>query len=116
MYVCNFQARFAGKVEAGTKRQTIRARRKDGRTPKVGETIRHYTGMRTKNCRLLCDAVIESVDHIVIDHHGVWINGDLLGPDLKEFAIADGFENWLEMRDWFLKTHGPDFWGWLIKW
>jgi hypothetical protein len=117
MFVCNFQDRFAGKVETGAKRQTIRAERKDGRIPKVGEKIRHYTGMRTKNCRLLCDAVIVSVDQVVVDPRGVWINGDfLLGEDREAFAIADGFENWADMKAWFLNKHGPDFWGLLIKW
>jgi hypothetical protein len=117
MYVANFQTRFVALVEQGKKRQTIRAERKDGRYPRVGDTIRLYAGMRTKNCRLLCDAVIESVDRVVIDPRGVWINGDfLLGKDREAFAIADGFENWADMKAWFLSTHGPDFWGLLIKW
>jgi len=115
MYVCNFQNRFAGKVETGKKRQTIRAERKDGRHPKVGDTVRLYTGMRTKNCRLLREAEIQSVDRIVIDDRGIWINGDFV-LERQAFAIADGFENWQEMRDWFFKTYGPEFCGCLIKW
>jgi hypothetical protein len=115
MYVANFQTRFVALVEQGKKRQTIRAERKDGRQPRVGDTIRLYAGMRTKNCRLLGEYVIVSVDRVVIDERGISINGEFV-LERQAFAIADGFENWEQMKTWFSNTHGPDFWGWLIKW
>jgi hypothetical protein len=115
-FTYNFQPTFAHLVQNGSKRQTIRKARKDGRTPKVGDTIRCYTGMRSRYCRHLRDAQVISVDHVVINDQGVFINGDRLGPNLDEFANADGFKNWAAMHTWFLETHGPDFWGFLIKW
>lgn len=36
MFTLNFKKQFAPAVEAGTKRQTIRAPRKDGRKPSPG--------------------------------------------------------------------------------
>jgi hypothetical protein len=117
MYVANFQTRFVALVEQGKKRQTIRAERKDGRQPRVGDTIRLYAGMRTKNCRRLGDSVIASVDRITIADDGVRIEGRLLmGVERHALAVADGFSDWTAMRDWFSKAHGPEFWGWLIKW
>jgi hypothetical protein len=46
---------FVYQVEAGLKRQTIRATRKH--PIKVGERLHHFTGMRTKKCRRLRDGI-----------------------------------------------------------
>ena len=48
MPALNFQKRFADLVESGEKCQTIRKCSKDGRDPKVGDTLYLYTGQRPK--------------------------------------------------------------------
>lgn len=51
MPALSFQKRFAKKVEAGTKRQTVRDR--GVRDFKVGDRLFLFEGMRTKACRRL---------------------------------------------------------------
>lgn len=51
MPLLNFELRFAGLIESGEKRQTIRAQRKY--PIKAGDKLYLYTGVRTKNCRKL---------------------------------------------------------------
>lgn len=116
MATYNFSARFAQLVETGRKRQTIRAERIDGRVPKAGDAVALYTGQRTKGCRLLKRSRITSVERITIDGNEVRIDGRYLyGLERHNLAVADGFTGWPDMRDWFMQNHGPDFWGWLIK-
>ena len=115
MPALNFQKRFAAAVEVGDKTQTIRAYRK--RPIEVGDKLYLYTGMRTKLCRKLLDAVCESVSHIEID----WVNAGLDGLGLTDeecdkLAIDDGFDSYQQMVEWFDKTHGTPFRGVLIQW
>lgn len=44
-----FKKRFVDPILIGTKVHTLRNKRK--KTPKVGETLHMYTGLRTKNCQ-----------------------------------------------------------------
>ena len=121
MPALNYQERFAPKVESGEKRNTIRPRRK--REIKPGDTLYHYTGMRTKRCRKLRTAVCLSVtkttiasDHVskyALKEFGLFI---WVPAQLKRFAREDGFDSWKEMRDWFDKKYGLPFEGVLITW
>jgi len=118
----NFQKRFAEKVESGEKKQTIRARRKDGRNPRVGQTAYLYFGMRTKSCRKLGEDIITSVEPITIERNGpAFVNvttyRGYLGYFEKEvLANEDGFSTFTEMLEWFETTHSLPFYGFLIKW
>jgi len=117
----NFRKKFAEKVERGEKFQTIRKRRKDGRNPKAGQTAYLYFGMRTKACRKLGEGVITSAEPIYIDRNGLFIDivvgANYLGHYEKvELSRADGFKSFHEMMQWFEKTHGLPFYGFLIKW
>lgn len=127
-FVRMFQARFAALVEAGTKTQTVRLTPK--RMPRAGDTIslRCWTGKpyRSKQ-RILRESTIISVAEIVIAHDGVlpikvspaarpeprqlsyW-------PTPARFARADGFADWLAMREWIVATHGLPFVGVVIFW
>ena len=119
MPALNFQKQFAPKVEAGEKRQTIRAERKDGRMPaKVGDTLALYTGMRTKGCRKLMDAECIDVSQVCIDRvpDGVRVAVNHQRMDAEQQAKADGFDSAKAMADWFDKTHGLPFYGHLIRW
>lgn len=117
----NFQKRFAEKVESGEKRQTIRARRKDGRNPQVGQTAYLYFGMRTKSCRKIGEGIITSVETIVIDRNGLLTDVVIGASPIDHYekvnlSRADGFGCFQEMLEWFETTHGLPFYGFLINW
>jgi hypothetical protein len=125
MPALNFKKQFAPKVESGEKRQSIRAKRRDGRNPRPGQMLYHYTGMRTKGCRKLREGQCLSVQEIILDWRlGIYIDGIWLGEiERNEFAKADGFKGftaWQDMRDFFARVHGlsetEQFHGLLIKW
>ena len=122
----NFKAQFASDVEFGNKRQTVRAPRKDHRPHcKVGDTIKLYTGMRTKSCRLLAEATVTRISRVKIEPTCMYLNDRLVpstfyGRDCEqtdnEFAEADGFESFMDMSKWFEDTHGLPFEGVVIQW
>ena len=127
MTALNFNKLFADLVEDGDKTQTVRALRKDGRPHcKRGDTIKLYTGMRTKGCRLLRTAKVTRVVPVRIEATEMFLNGerlpsiiysrDQIEPTDNEFAEADGFESFTDMADWFRKTHGLPFEGVAIFW
>jgi len=118
MPALNFKKQFAPDVESGKKRQTIRARRKDCRNPQSSQTLYLYMGMRAKGCRKLGVATCKSVEPIVIEENGdIWVGCFRLGIGEKyQLAINDGFHYIDDFRNFFLKTHGLPFYGFLIKW
>ncbi len=124
MPALNFQQQFAPLVESGEKRQTVRAYRKDGRNPKVGDRLYLYTGLRTKQCRKLGEAIAKSVEVIGIDEPMFCEDESpieivplvLLPREAHDLAIRDGFSDLDEMLSFFDKTHGLPFKGLLIRW
>lgn len=114
MPLLNYQKRFAALVESGVKRQTIRAKRKHPAKP--GQTLYHYTGLRTKACRKLREDVCTEVQDLILFRNALALDNILYDGGFDKFARNDGFKNWDEMRDWFEKTHGFPFEGDLIKW
>jgi hypothetical protein len=123
----NFQTRFAEDVRKGFKRQSIRAPRKDGRAhAKVGDTLKLYTGQRTKDCRLLGEATVTRIAKVVVHEFGIFLDGAMLPIVLiscwpwemthHEFARLDGFADFAEMRDFFEELHGLPFEGVVIFW
>jgi hypothetical protein len=111
----NFKERFANVVLDGTKSQTIRPPRK--RPTRVGETLYLYTGMRTKNCRLLREAVCSSIVSIRIATELIVMGDIFLSDDAaNDLAIADGFENASQLIDFFETQYGLPFEGELIRW
>jgi hypothetical protein len=117
MPLLGFQKQFAPMVEAGTKRQTIRVKRKDGRNPKPGDLLYLYTGLRTKACRKIGMRWCLSVEEITVSWCGICVAGQwLTAEECEAMALADGFKTFQKMTEWFEKTHEADFWGLLIKW
>lgn len=106
MAAFNFKARWAGAVEVGKKRQTIRPKGK--RERKVGELARCFTGQRTKQCRKLGAWPITKVTPVRIDWTEAIVGRRIVWRRdlLNEFAQADGFEDWHEMRVWFGGQYG----------
>ena len=118
MKVLLFQSRFAPKVAAGEKCQTIRPARKVPICPGDLLSLREWTGKpyRSKQ-RILRSARCTSVTSIAIDESAIVVNGRALDA-LERFALSvqDGFDNAVYMRDWFRATHGLPFKGVLICW
>ena len=117
MTAYNFKAQFADDVKSGRKTQTIRAERKDQHVPRAGSALQLYTGMRTKSCRKLRDAVCEYTREITMTELGLKMDGVALCPDsILKLAKADGFDSIESFRVFFKSTHGFPFKGVLIKW
>lgn len=124
MVAYSFKSRFVEPMCAGRKRQTIRAERK--RHAMVGEKIQLFTGMRTKQCRLIGTARCSSVVPItlrmlsspLLDEAEYGGRIVCLMQDLDAFARMDGFADWWEMRRFWRDEHGePVEWsGVLIRW
>lgn len=118
MVAYSFDRRFAPAIVAGLKRQTIRALRK--RHARPGERLQLYTGMRSRDCRLLRDDVVcTRLDEITIDLRaladvddpadaamlervarrpalGVVVNGMPVAMAARDaFAARDGFDGWM---------------------
>lgn len=112
MVAYNFQGRFAGMVEAGTKRQTIRQSARCA----PGDALQLYTGQRTKECRKLRDAVCVAVESCIIRERSIIYAGRRL-DDPDAFARADGFADYAEMYAWFKEQYGSwAFIGKCIRW
>ena len=119
MPALNFQKRFAHLVESGEKCQTIRKHRKDGRaTARVGDRLYLYTGMRTRGCRKIGEAVCTQTASIVIDDtHAVFLDHQIQTiPETTALAQRDGFAGFYSMMEWFEETHDMPFDGMLIEW
>jgi hypothetical protein len=120
--VFNFKRQFAESVATGAKRQTIRLHRKDGRVPRLGETVKLYTGLRTKATRLLATGTVSDCFAVEIDpaRGKVKIRGIGLASWMADdFARRDGFENALTMADWFASQYGKaalPFSGYCTRW
>lgn len=114
-----FQKQFIDKILSGEKRQTIRAKRKY--PIKVNDKLQLYTGLRTKYCNKIMDAICSSVLDIEIKSDGtIFINGILITDESYNIlAVADGFKNYVEMYNWLCKNHNlknENFTGNIICW
>ena len=124
MVAYSFQARFAGSVAAGAKTQTIRRhRRPPARHARVGESIALWTGLRTKEARLIGHASCAGLYPIslrfglgTVAHVRIGAK-QLMGEQLDDFARQDGFQNGRDMSAWFGETYGSlSFDGVLVMW
>lgn len=120
MVAYSFQTRFVRPILAGTKCQTIRGHRK--RHARPGEGMQLYTGMRTRQCRLITRAECVSVHEIEIFVHSfcllsVDMDGVPFEGCMNDFAIADGFTGLADMWGFWNHVHGwGDFTGVLLRW
>jgi hypothetical protein len=114
----NYKPQFAPLVQAGTKRSTIRALRRDGRRALPGEPLHHFEGMRTKACRRLGQTTCRACTEIVITSIGVVkLDGFEVPPHIVEtIAIKDGFKTVTDFFRFFRETHGLPFKGTLTEW
>lgn len=129
MVALSFKAEFVDDIDAGRKCRTIRRVRKSG-NPEPGMKLQLYTGMRTKACEKIRDAVCWRVRLVTIDYTGVILGDRRLyagdapayqgGPQPEDydgdFARADGFDGFSDMAEFFAKEYGLPFQGQLIEW
>ena len=116
MPALNYQARFANDVESGAKGQTVRKRRK---CPiKIGDTLYHFTGMRTKACRRLRIDVCTKITTVEINGYGLLLLDGVAQTEheSQRFAELDGFADYDEMLAWVYKAYGIPFLGDAIYW
>lgn len=117
MAAFNFKKRWREPVRAGTKRQTVRAPRADGRDPEPGQQLQLYYGMRTKQCELLRRARCTGRKTVTIDFGHLEIDGRVQNEGQRDiFAIADGFEHFDDLQEFFAETHGLPFSGFVYYW
>jgi uncharacterized protein YqfB (UPF0267 family) len=121
MVAYSFHRRFAEPILDGRKGGTIRPDRR--RHARPGEELQLYTGMRTKQCRLITRQHCVAVDPITLDfvtRSIEWPAEDRLiyrSSDLDRFAVFDGFRCYADMIEFWAETHATDkFHGWHIRW
>lgn len=113
---------FIDKILSGEKRQTIRKAGKKWENVKVGDKLTLYTGLRTKDCRKLGEAEVESIDNIDIESSlrvfsRIRINDKyLLIREMRELALNDGFSTIDAFLEFFQDHYGEHFNGKIIKW
>ena len=125
----SFKERFVPLIQDGSKRQTIRSKRKY--QAKKGDKLYLYFGMRTKWCKKIKESVCTGVGTIEIKKTGsVYINGRKLTKLEKDtLAYNDGFRNetckenpethsncFQVMFRWWKMTHSLPFKGDVIYW
>ena len=123
-HVINFSPQFATLVRSGAKTQTIRPVRKQPIKP--GDTLRLYTGLRTKKCTFLREVICAEVmpcrideDDIIVFYVGEWGQNviEILGKrDIRKLVVADGFATHKDFVAWFCSHYGLPFDGVVIKW
>jgi hypothetical protein len=122
MVAYSFKRQFVEPIRAGTKRQTIRAERQ--RHARPGEEVQLYTGMRTRQCRLIGRATCTAVTPIGL-YFGARPFTQIGGVDafgllyLDIFAQADGFMHWADLVAFWRANHpdvGDVFAGILVQW
>ena len=128
MPALNYHSCFSARVQSGEKLQTIRAQRKV--TIKPGDTLYHFTGMRTKACRRLGVSICKDALNIDIIRteqvKAVFLqmcNGGsqrrIGNAEILAIATADGFADVDSFWTWFTgdaTTKPRHFHGQLIKW
>lgn len=122
MVAYSFNAQFVAPILSGRKAQTIRAPRADGRHAAEGDALQLYTGMRTRQCRLILKTRCTGTEDILLRWRPVIeveVGGVRLAiRDYDAFAQADGFVDFSAMEDFWATQHpGREiFNGILISW
>ena len=120
------KGQFVPKIVDGTKPHSFRAKRKDGRKWKVGDTIQFYENVRQPNMRKIrLDGVVVGVQEVVMAflHNSknklhMIIDGRVIHADeLNEIAIKDGFCSINEFSLFFFPNQSDKKWqGQLVHW
>lgn len=115
MIVRMFKEQFAEKVKNGDKCQTCRPF--PARLPLEGMKIslRKWSGKPYRSKQVvLRESRVTRVATFEIKKTGIIVAG--YAEPMDDFARADGFADFFEMRDWFQAQHGLPFYGIVIYW
>ena len=118
-FVRMFKSRFVAMVKRGSKVQTVRPLPK--RMPQVGDILdaREWSGepYRSKQRAIGEYRICEVQPVEIYEQEGcLWVNVNTNAVPADEFANADGFDDSIDMREWFRAAHGLPFTGILIGW
>jgi len=105
---------FREEILSGKKLHTIRRIRE--RPIQVGDHLILYWMQRTSDCKKLMDARCTAIQTFAMDQRGtMFVDGDPLNNwQAEELAIADGFKNANEMREFFRGHYGDILSGMVI--
>lgn len=104
---------FIDKILSGEKRQTIRRASDKWANVRAGDRLTLYTGLRTKECRKLGEAVVESITPIFLTPatRRAWVRlpfglAGLRDDDLELIALMDGFPSLSRFWQFFGEKYG----------
>lgn len=112
----SFNKKFVPAILNGSKTQTIRRFRK--RPIKIGERLYLFTGMRTKQCERIGQAICTHRYVVKINRKGIDYGSNVVRDPaiLDALAKMDGFNNWDDMRRWWILNNDLPFKGHLYMW
>lgn len=99
-------------VTSGEKAQTIRK----GHHFKVGDMMYCKEFMRTSRCRALNQGPVTEVIPIKWDGDGFDVELTQTVEWQRDLAWRDGFNSYVEMRNWFRAKYKEPFDGQIIRW
>lgn len=123
MVAYSFKQRFVTPILAGTKAQTVRKDRR--RHARPGEEVQLYTGLRTRQCRLIGRATCVEVLPITIlfddeddEREGIITPGFGWPGGIEGFARDDGFDTWADLKAFWRQEHPgvEEFRGVVVLW
>lgn len=124
MALLGYKKQFVKPIKLGLKEWTIRNDRKNPIA--VGERLYMYTGLRTRNCKKIGEAICTWTSRIELREDLVLIHsfGSAVCPTfaafgdienhphcintLNHFAKSDGFKDWEDLKNFWYKNHGTD--------
>jgi hypothetical protein len=125
MPALSYKKQFVEKVAAGAKPHSIRGWRR--RPFREGDTLQHYTAMRTKACRkvrpdTICTAAVPieinaRLRYVILSEgSGYYPAGRLSARQVRALAIRDGFNTVADFWHFFEDTHRGILCGQLVEW
>lgn len=111
----NFKAEFIPKILSGEKCSTIRQTKRC----KVGDTMHLYTDLRTKKAKKIGEAICFGTAKIKIDKGIIWQLSEQEGstnPKGQRLSTQEGFQNEVELMNFFKNQYGLPFIGYLHAW
>lgn len=113
-----FKPEFVPLIHSGEKFQTIRS----GMRCQPGDTMHLFTGLRTKQCQRIGEAVCVETFPVMFRENSfhTGLNNKVIhmkDPDLLlAFAKADGFKTWDQCHEFFRQQYEFPFTGYVHRW
>jgi hypothetical protein len=122
--VMGIKPQFAEKILDGTKIHTCRASiQRASWEMQIGDKIRFFTGLRTKNCQFIVEKEIVRIEPIFIQVSDIFVHIEIMGKNLSRdpltaFIKKDGFTSMQSIHKFFDEKKNADhIWeGYCIFW